>query len=296
MRLQSLTLLLFITAASCGPKVTPVVSAPASTAQSPAPAAPASMPATANAPFEPTVGQAGRDVVWVPTSPALVEMMLDMAKLTPSDYVIDLGSGDGRNIIAAARRGASGHGVEFNPDMVTLSERLAREAGVAARARFIEGDMYAADISKATVLALFLLPTNLDKLVDKFLALPAGTRIVMNTFTVTGWEPDESARLEKDCVSWCQSLLYYVPAKVAGTWRLDDGTEVTLTQSFQMVQGTQPSGGSNGTTIAGRLKGAELTVTAGQATYAGRVEGDRVTGTVTSPGAQSRPFSATRVR
>ena len=134
------------------------------------------------------MGQEGKDVVWVPTSPELLEKMLDMAKVTPQDFVMDLGSGDGRNIIAAAKRGANGLGVEFNPDMVALSEQLAREAGVSDRAKFVQGDMYAADISKATVLALFLLPHNLEQLQDKFLALPPGTRIVMNTFTLPGWE------------------------------------------------------------------------------------------------------------
>ena len=150
-------------------------------------------------PFTPTEYQAGKDVVWVPTSPELVEKMLDMAKVTPQDFVMDLGSGDGRNIIAAAKRGARAIGVEYNPDMVELSRRLAREAGVADKATFVQGDMYEADISKATVMALFLLPTNLDKLQDKFLALKPGTRIVLNTFGVTGWEPDVTERLE-DCL------------------------------------------------------------------------------------------------
>ena len=136
--------------------------------------------------YEPTPGQAGKDVVWVPTPQELVEKMLDMAKVTPQDIVIDLGSGDGRNVIAAAKRGARAFGFEFNPEMVALSRRKAQEAGVADRATFIEGDMYEADISKATVLALFLLPSNLDKLAPKFLALRPGTRMVNNTFQVTG--------------------------------------------------------------------------------------------------------------
>ena len=113
-------------------------------------------------PFEPTVGQAGKDVVWVPTPAELVEKMLDMAAVTPSDVVMDLGSGDGRNIIAAAKRGARSIGVEFNPDMVRLSQKTAREAGVGDKATFIEGDMFEADISGATVLALFMLPDNLE--------------------------------------------------------------------------------------------------------------------------------------
>ena len=143
------------------------------------------------APFEPEVGQPGKDVVWVPTTPELVEKMLDMAKVTPQDFVVDLGSGDGRNVIAAAKRGATAVGFEYNPDMVELSRRRAREAGVADRAPFVEGDMFEADFSKATVLALFLLTENLDRLKDKFLKLKPGTRIVLNTFGVSGWEADD---------------------------------------------------------------------------------------------------------
>jgi SAM-dependent methyltransferase len=162
--------------------------------------------------FEPTVGQAGKDVVWVPSPEATVEKMLDIAKLTPQDYVIDLGSGDGRNIIAAAKRGARGHGVEYNPDMVELSNRRAKEAGVADKARFIQGDMYEADISKATVLALFLLPENLRKLKPKFEALPPGSRIVANTFSIEGWEPVYTETLP-NCTSWCTVMLYIVPKR-----------------------------------------------------------------------------------
>ena len=93
--------------------------------------------ATQTKPFEPTVGQAGKDVVWVPTPQALVERMLDLAKLTPQDYLMDLGSGDGRTVITAAKRGATAQGVEYNPDMVALSQRNAKEAGVTAKATFV---------------------------------------------------------------------------------------------------------------------------------------------------------------
>ena len=173
--------------------------------------------------FEPTVGQAGKDVVWVPTSPALVEKMLDLAKVTPNDLVMDLGSGDGRNIIAAAKRGARAIGVEYNPDMVELSRKLAKEAGVADKATFVQGDMYEADISKANVLALFLLPSNLNKLQEKFLNLEPGSRIVNNTFFVEGWEPDVKETIEGECTSWCTAGLYIVPAKVGGVWQFDGG-------------------------------------------------------------------------
>src|SRR5687767_1322662 len=172
---------------------------------------------------QPYVGQPGKDVVWVPTPAILVEKMLDMAKVTPQDYVMDLGSGDGRNIIAAAKRGATAVGVEYNADMVELSRREATAQGVADKAKFIQGDMYEADISKATVLALFLLPHNLNKLTPKFLDLPPGTRIVGNTFAPEGWAADETETVSGECSSWCTSLLWIVPAKVDGTWKTADG-------------------------------------------------------------------------
>src|SRR5215217_4030128 len=118
----------------------------------------ASLTVHAQAAFEPTAGQPGKDVVWVPTPQPVVEKMMDLAEVTPRDFVIDLGSGDGRNVIAAARRGARALGIEYNPDLVELSRRLAKEAGVSDRATFVQGDMYEADISDATVLALFLKP------------------------------------------------------------------------------------------------------------------------------------------
>jgi SAM-dependent methyltransferase len=159
----------------------------------------------------PYVGQPGKDVVWVPTPPVLVEKMLDMAKVTPRDYVMDLGSGDGRNIIAAAKRGARALGVEYDNDLFDLAQKNAKEAGVADRARFIKGDMFEADISTATVLALFLLPDNLQKLRPKFeRQLKPGTRIVTNGFPIDGWEAKEIDKVDGDCGSWCTAYLYIV--------------------------------------------------------------------------------------
>ena len=237
--------------------------------------------------YEPTPGQAGKDVVWVPTPQELVEKMLDMAQVTPQDFVIDLGSGDGRNVIAAAKRGARAIGFEFNPDMVALSRRRAKEAGVADRATFVEGDMFEADISKATVLALFLLPSNLDKLAPKFLALKPGTRIVNNTFNVTGWDADASETIEGTCTSWCTSMLNIVPARVAGTWRMGSG-DLTLTQDFQKVSGTLGT-----TAISGRLSGEQITFKAGDTEYKGKVTGDRMEGTATNAG-KTQNWSATK--
>jgi SAM-dependent methyltransferase len=246
----------------------------------------------ADEPFTPTVGQAGKDVVWVPTPPALVETMLDMAKVTAKDFVIDLGSGDGRNVIAAAKRGAKALGVEFNPDMVALSRQTAAKEGVADKAQFVEGDMFQADISQATVLALFLLTDNLRRLTPKFLDLKPGTRIVLNHYGIEGWEPDAQQRTTGECVAWCTALLYIVPAKVAGTWRLPSG-ELTLDQKFQMVSGTFNVDGANAPIEKGRLDGDRITFTVGQTQYTGRVSGDIITGT--AQGGTNGTWSAKRV-
>jgi precorrin-6B methylase 2 len=238
--------------------------------------------------YEPTPGQAGKDVVWVPTPQELVDKMLDMAKVTPQDIVIDLGSGDGRNVIAAAKRGARAYGFEYNPDMVALSRRKAQEAGVADKATFIEGDMYEADISKATVLALFLLPSNLDKLAPKFLSLRPGTRMVNNTFQVTGWEADASETIEGSCTSWCTSHLNIIPAKAGGTWRLGN-SDLTLSQEFQILSGTLGTAAIS----AGRLNGEHISFTVGDTQYQGKVSGDRIEGTATTKG-QTQSFTATK--
>jgi SAM-dependent methyltransferase len=230
-------------------------------------------------PFEPKSGMAGKDVVWVPTPMAVVERMLDVAKVLPSDFVVDLGSGDGRNVIAAAKRGARAVGFEYNPDMVELSRQLAKKAGVADKATFVQGDMYEADFSKATVLALFLLPTNLERLKDKILDLKPGTRMVLNTFTVEGWEPDERTRVEGDCTSWCEVLLHIIPAKVAGTWK-GGGLELALTQEFQVVSGTIAVGGAAPAKIENsRLRGVDWTFTSPGSTHTARVNGNTISGT-----------------
>ena len=239
-------------------------------------------------PFEPAVGMAGKDVVWVPTSPQVVEKMLDLAKVTPQDFVMDLGSGDGRMIIAAARRGARAVGVEYNPDMVALSRTRAKEAGVDTLASFEQGDMYEADISRASVMALFLLTTNLDKLKDKFLALKPGSRIVLNTFEITGWEPDQKVVVEDDCTSWCTVLLHIVPARVAGEWQFGDG-ELRLSQDFQKVSGELTSGGRT-SQVTGALTGEEIRLSIGGVDYTGRVSGGRMQGT----GPKGQAWTATR--
>jgi hypothetical protein len=177
--------------------------------------------------------------------------------------------------------------------MVELSKREAAAQGVAGKASFIQGDMYEADISKATVLALFLLPHNLTKLTPKFLALKPGTRIVGNTFAPEGWEADESETISGDCVSWCTSLLWIVPAKVEGAWKLAAG-DLALKQEFQMVSGTLTTNGKP-SAVTGRLRGDQITFTAGGTEYTGRVAGDTMEGAVKA-NATNGNWSATRVR
>jgi hypothetical protein len=236
-------------------------------------------------PFEPEVGQAGKDVVWVPTSQALVDKMLDMAEVTPQDFVIDLGSGDGRTVISAAKRGARAHGIEYNPDMVDLSIKNAKDAGVSDRATFAKADLFESDFSKAQVITMFLLPSINMQLRPTLLNLKPGTRIVSNSFTMEDWEPDQSETIDGDCSNWCTALLWIVPAKVEGTWQLGQD-QLTLQQEFQMVSGTLGANAISG----GKLRGDEITFTVGNARYTGRVVGNTIQGTKTGGGT----FTASR--
>ena len=224
-------------------------------------------------PFEPQVGQAGKDVVWVPTSQVLVDKMLDMAKVTAQDYVMDLGSGDGRTVITAAKRGARAMGIEYNPDMVELSRKNAVAAGIGERATFVKADLFETDFSQATIITMFLLPQINLKLRPKILDMKPGTRVVSNTFTMEDWEPDETQTVGNDCSTWCTALFWIVPAKVEGTWRMPTG-ELTLKQTFQMLSGTLGS-----TPISsGRMRGNDITFTAGGVNYTGRVNGNAIQG------------------
>ena len=240
--------------------------------------------------FAPVEGQAGKDAVWVPTPSDMVERMLDIAQVTPQDFVIDLGSGDGRNVIAAARRGARALGVEYNPDMVELSRRNAAQAGVAEKATFVQGDMFAADISEATVMALFLLPDNLRKLTPQFAALKPGTRIVANTFGIDGWKPDETVKMDDTCYAWCVALLYIVPAPVAGTWLMANKPgkdSLVLEQEFQMLSGTFNAGSGKTPLANARLRGDWISFSVGKTQYEGRVNGDTMQGIVHGGGSWS---------
>ena len=246
--------------------------------------------APANEEFKPDVGQAGKDVVWVPSPQALVDKMLDMATVTPADFVMDLGSGDGRTVITAAKRGARAVGIEYNPDMVALSRRNAAAAGVSDKATFVEADIFQTNLSRASVITLFLLNELNLKLRPKILSLKPGTRIVSNTFRMGEWEPDET--FELGCDSFCTAYLWIVPARIAGKWQLAQG-ELTLKQAFQKVSGTLSTGGSSVKISGGKLRGDEIRFVAGGTAYRGRVAGKTIKGTVNS-GGNSLAWSAQR--
>ncbi|BCS34845.1 methyltransferase [Luteitalea sp. TBR-22] len=254
---------------------------------------PAATRAQATQTYEPLFAQPGKDVVWVPTPEPMVALMLDMAKVTAGDLVVDLGSGDGRLVIAAAKRGARARGVEFNPDMVQLARRRAIEAGVKDRATFVEGDMFAADVSDATVLALFLLTENMKRLQPTFLALRPGTRIVSNTFGIPEWPADERIT-RPDCSAWCTALLWIVPAQVHGAWQIANGPRLEFDQHFQKVTGRLAGPVGSSPIQGGTIRGAEITFTIGDESWQARLEGDRLVGTRDERG-RVTSWTATRI-
>lgn len=252
--------------------------------------APAQTPKEA---FEPQVGQHGKDVIWVPTPQALVDRMLGLGKVTAKDNLIDLGSGDGRTVITAAKRGATALGIEYNPDMVELSKRSAEKAGVAAKAQFRKADLFETDFSHATVITMFLLPDINLRLRPKILDMKPGTRIVSNSFTMGEWKWDDSVAASSDegCTSYCTAYLWIVPAKVAGTWKMPEGT-LQLKQEFQMVSGTLTVNGTP-RSISGKVNGDEISFTDGGSRYTGRVNGERIDGSLKN-GAGNKAWTATR--
>src|SRR5687768_11038309 len=190
--------------------------------------------------FEPQVGQAGKDVIWVPTPDEVVDRMLTMAQVTPKDFVMDLGAGDGKIAIAAAKKfGARAIGIEYNPDMVKHANANAAAAGVAGtgkgQALIRHGDIFQTDFTQATVVTLYLLPALNMKLRPQLLSMRPGTRIVSHSFSMEDWEADEISTLDGR-----RAYFWLVPANVMGAWVLDAGQrhEMTLEQTFQKVSGT----------------------------------------------------------
>ena len=259
-------------------------------------ASPSQQPAAQNPP-EPQQGQAGKDVIWMPTPEPLVERMLTMAQVTPRDVVYDLGSGDGRMVIAAAKRGAQAYGVEFNPDLVAFSENRARTQGVAQKAHFVKADIFEADYSKATVVTLYLLSTLNLRLRPTLLKMRPGTRVVSHAFTMEDWTPDEISRTENRT-----AYLWIVPAAIQGAWRFElpgaSGFDVTFVQKYQKLEGTVMLGTVEAGLREPLLRGDRLAfgfVDPKGAWYEleGTVAGDKISGTFKAA-AKKGAFSAVR--
>ena len=212
---------------------------------------------TGNSDYKPELGQEGKDVIWYPTPQALVDVMIDMAELTPADYLVDLGSGDGRIVIAAAKKGIHAAGIEYNPDMVEFSKKNAEKEGVTDITDFIKADFFEYDLSKATVITMFLLPELNRKLKPKLLELKPGTRIITNSFSMQDWPYDKMEEIDDESISWNTAYLWIVPAKVEGTWNFKDG-ELVLTQNYQMVTGNMNAGGKSSSISDGKLRGNVL--------------------------------------
>jgi len=243
-------------------------------------AQPAAKPGASDAKeYVPDVGQDGKDVIWVPTPQTLVDKMLDMAKVTPQDRLMDLGSGDGRTVITAAQRGLTAQGIEYNPDLVELSRRNAQRAGVADRATFVAADLFKTDLSKADVITMFLLSTINEKLRPTLLQLPPGTRVVSNTFRMGDWEPDAAETVTKDCSTYCTALLWIVPAKVDGKWEVD-GQTLHLKQHYQMLSGKLGSADISDA----RLDGKAISFVANGVRYTGEVNGKTMSGSAAGKG------------
>jgi SAM-dependent methyltransferase len=258
----------------------------------------AQAPAAKEAGFEPFVGQPGKDVIWVPTPDAVVNRMLDMAKATPQDFLVDLGSGDGRTVIAAAKRGLRAMGVEFNPDMVALSNRSAQREGVADKVKFVSGDIFATDFKSANIVTMYLLPSLNIKLRPQLLDMRPGTRLVSHAFNMGDWQADETASPEGR-----QVFMWIVPAKVAGTWSLQapgQARELSLQQTYQKLQGTMRSGGEQLSLIDAQMHGDEIRFAVLDKTggarrdFSGKVNGNAMTGTLRMSGQPDAQWTATR--
>lgn len=242
--------------------------------------------------YEPKEYQDGKDVVWVPTAQTLVDRMLDIANVTASDYVIDLGSGDGRTVITAAKRGAKALGIEYNPKMVTLSQSNAVKEGVTDKATFVKADLFKTDFSQATVITMFLLPEINLKLRPKILGMKPGTRVVSNSFDMGDWKADQTIEPVQKCETYCNAFLWIVPAKVAGTWKTPEG-RLELKQTFQFFTGRLVNGKVVTPLKDGRLTAGEFTFSAGTTIYKGRVDGNVMDGSATTPTGIT-PWKATR--
>jgi SAM-dependent methyltransferase len=253
---------------------------------------------TAQQKFEPQVGQAGKDVIWVPTPDDVVDRMLTMAQVTPNDFVIDLGSGDGKIAILAARKfGARALGIEYNPDMVKLSQSNAQAAGVAGKASFRNADIFASDFSQASVITMYLLPGLNMKLRPQILSMRPGTRVVSHSFTMEDWEADEISTVDGR-----RAYFWVVPANVMGSWTLESNgqkTDLTLEQTFQKINGTVALGGMQAGLREGRMRGPHISFAyvdqAGvRREFSGEVNGRQMQGSFRDDKGQDGRWSAAK--
>ena len=223
-------------------------------AQDPAPEQPA--PTKPGEPYEPRSGQAGKDVMWVPTPDEVVEKMLDVVQVQPGDRLIDLGSGDGKIVIRAAKRFANAKGIEYNPDMVAFSKTMAQKAGVDVE--LVQGDIFASDFSNADVVTMYLLPYLNMRLRPTLLAMRPGTRVVSHSFHMGEWKADEHVEAaNRDVYFW------RVPANIEGSWRFTvgngPGPTVKIRQRFQEIEGEALWGNRASPLTEATVRGARVT-------------------------------------
>jgi hypothetical protein len=252
--------------------------------------------------YEPHVGQAGKDVIWVPTPDEVVDRMLRMAQVTANDYVVDLGAGDGKIAIAAAKKfGARALGIEYDADMARHAQRNVERAGVAGRARIVQGDIFVSDFAQATVVTMYLLPALNLKLRPQLLAMRPGTRVVSHSFSMDDWEADESSSLDGR-----RAYFWVVPAAVAGAWSLElvgggaaEKLEMALEQRYQKIDGTVTLGAVLGGLREARLRGyliafAYVDVKGVRRDFSGRVIGARMEGSFRADNGTEGRWTATK--
>ena len=256
------------------------------------------LPAAAQKAYEPQVGQSGKDVIWVPTPDEVVERMLRMAQVTPNDLVFDLGAGDGKIAIAAAKKfGARAVGIEYNPDMARHAQGNVEKAGVAGRARILQGDIFATDFSQATVVTMYLLPALNLKLRPTILSMRPGTRVVSHSFTMEDWEPDETSSMDGR-----RAYFWVVPANVGGAWTMETGgekAELSFEQRFQKIDGSIGFGQVHGGLREARLRGFNIGFacvdnSGVRRDYTGRVIGARMEGSFRADNGSEGRWSATK--